>query len=301
MNFQKISVITPSLNRAGMIEIAVESVLAQQYPIFEHIIVDGGSTDGTLDILKKYAHLKVIVHKDSGMYDALNRGVACASGSFICFLNTDDRFLPNSFTQAIVQFNDQNPDAVIGQATMVQSEKILTREILCVRPDHWWNTLILGIPIFNAWFFRREVFDQLGEFDTRFKIAGDRDYLIRFGMANLKPGFVNHPLYEYSVHKGSLSLGRKPSDVYRMCTENLWLVDKWQGQVSNLPQINLYLQLLARREIAEMVIQAIKDKAVRKGILYIRRGIQREPAFIPFLIKKIISGIRSRSNRLLCL
>ena len=73
-----ISIITPSFNRCGMITQAIESVLAQNYPHFEHIIVDGGSTDGTLDILSKYSHLKIISEPDKGMYDALNKGLNIA-------------------------------------------------------------------------------------------------------------------------------------------------------------------------------------------------------------------------------
>ncbi|MBA4385687.1 MAG: glycosyltransferase, partial [Anaerolinea sp.] len=91
----KISVITPSLNRAGMIADAIESVLAQNHPHFEHIIVDGGSTDGTLEMLTKYPYLHVISGKDRGMYDAINRGLEIARGEIICFLNSDDLLPPN--------------------------------------------------------------------------------------------------------------------------------------------------------------------------------------------------------------
>lgn len=280
-----------------MISVAIESVLVQHYPNFEHIIVDGGSTDGTLELLNKYGHLNLIVEKDNGMYDALNRGIHHASGEIICFLNADDRFLPGSFIQVIAQFERKNADAVIGRATMISGKDTSRQKILSVQPEHWWETLILGIPIFNAWFFHRVVFGELGEFDTRFKIAGDRDLLIRFGLANFKPGFIDHPIYEYTVHEGSLSLGRRPFNVYRMCTENLWLVEKWQKQASNPPQVDPFLQQLALRETAEMVIQAIKDRSVSKGFSYIQLGRQREPAFLPFLFKKIILGVGSKLNR----
>ena len=110
------------------------------------------------------------------------------------------------------------------------------------------------------------VFRELGEFDTRFKMAGDRDLLICFGLANFKPAFINRSLYEYTVHEGSLSLGRQPANVYRMSTENLWLAEKWQKQASNPPQVDAFLQQLARREIAEMVIQAIKDQICKQRI-----------------------------------
>lgn len=292
-----LSVLTPSLNRADMIETAIESVLSQDYQTIEHIIVDGGSTDGTLELLKKYSHLKIIVGQDDGMYDALNRGIALARGEIICFLNTDDRFLPDSFLQVIPQFENQNTDAVIGQASIVSSGGIPLQGMLRVQPEHWWETLILGYPIFNAWFFRHAVIHSLGGFDTRFKIAGDRDYLIRFGAANFNPVFIDSPLYEYTVHKGSITLGLKSTNIYRMCMENLWLAEKWQKIITNSPQVDLYLQQLARRSIAEMAIQALKDKSIGKFISYIRLGSQCEPTFPLFFSKKVILGILSKISK----
>src|SRR4030066_1952836 len=93
----KVSIITPSYNRAGMIETAIQSVLSQNFPEVEHIIIDGGSTDGTLDVLKKYPHLRVVSEPDQGMYDALNKGLNLATGEIIGFLNTDDYYAPSVF------------------------------------------------------------------------------------------------------------------------------------------------------------------------------------------------------------
>jgi len=94
----KISVITPSLNSGEHIERAIQSVLAQNYDNFEHIIVvDGLSTDNTLDILKKYPHLTWVSEKDSGQSNAMNKGFAMSSGEIIVYLNADDYFLPEAF------------------------------------------------------------------------------------------------------------------------------------------------------------------------------------------------------------
>src|SRR5512141_2296726 len=88
----KISIITPSFNRVDMLDACIKSVLSKNYPNFEHIVVDGGSTDGTLDLLKKYSHIYMVSGPDQGMYDALNKGLALATGDIVSFLNTDDLY-----------------------------------------------------------------------------------------------------------------------------------------------------------------------------------------------------------------
>ncbi len=94
----KISVITPSFNQGVFIEDAVRSVLEQGYPNFEHIIIDNCSTDGTIEILKKYDHLIWISEPDEGQSDALNKGFNLASGDIIGWLNVDEFYMPGAFT-----------------------------------------------------------------------------------------------------------------------------------------------------------------------------------------------------------
>src|SRR5881398_410088 len=92
MNVPKISVVTPSLNSIHTIQETIESVLNQNYPNLEHIVIDGGSTDGTVEILKKYPHLIWISEKDEGHYHAMNKGVERATGEVVAILNADDRY-----------------------------------------------------------------------------------------------------------------------------------------------------------------------------------------------------------------
>src|ERR1051325_2927905 len=118
-----LSIITPCLNRAQNVESAIQSVLTQGYADVEHIIVDGGSTDGTLEILTRYPHLKVLSEKDHGMYEALNKGFDLASGEIVGFLNTDDLYADNVFPCAIECFTDESIDAVSGKAQIFKEEK----------------------------------------------------------------------------------------------------------------------------------------------------------------------------------
>ena len=116
----KFSVITPSFNNAQYIEQTIKSVLEQNYPNFEHIVIDGGSTDGTVEILKKHSHLKWVSEKDEGQADALNKGFRMATGDIIAWINSDDWYEPNIFGN-IAEWFERNPDKniVMGDCNLI--------------------------------------------------------------------------------------------------------------------------------------------------------------------------------------
>jgi len=174
-----ISIITPSLNRAGMIETAIESVLVQNYPHFEHIIMDGGSTDGTLDVLAKYPHLKVFSGQDSGMYDAINKGLDLCTGEVIGFLNSDDCYAEHAFAKIASVFKE-GVLAVAGGAVIYSERDNGEKQVVMSFSPKGKDVLELattGSPFFNAWFFHRSVFDRIGKFNIQYQIAGDREFM----------------------------------------------------------------------------------------------------------------------------
>lgn len=138
MNSLKISIITPSYNEEKYIERAIKSVLDQDYINWEHIIIDGGSTDKTLGIIKKYKHLKWVSEKDNGQADAMNKGFKKSNGEIIVYLNANDYFLPNVFSSIIKEF-ENGADFVVGDvlvksprlnAEFVNTPKITLNEML---------------------------------------------------------------------------------------------------------------------------------------------------------------------------
>ena len=116
MDSRKISVITPSLNRARLLELAIQSLAAQNYPDCEHIIIDGGSTDGTKEVIQKYPGIRFVSAPDDGMYEALNKGLELAGGEIIGFLNTDDLYAEDIFHVVAGKFEDAEVMAVAGRA-----------------------------------------------------------------------------------------------------------------------------------------------------------------------------------------
>jgi glycosyltransferase involved in cell wall biosynthesis len=210
-----ITIVTPSFNRADMIETAIQSVLEQHYPAFEHLIIDGGSTDGTLELLKKYPHLKVISEPDQGMYDAINKGIDKASGELIAVLNSDDRYATGAF-QEVVKIMTANPevDVVWGSADMIEmtpgEEKVKKLLFPPQEEKEIIPFLLSEIPIFNACYFRKQVFERCGKLMPQIKIAGDREFMLRAALDGCKFYTTDAILYHYYAHDDSMTYGNDP-------------------------------------------------------------------------------------------
>jgi len=210
-NQHLISIITPSLNRVNFIGNAIRSVILQDFDGVEHIIMDGGSTDGTLELLKNYPHLRVISQKDNGLYDALNQGIALAKGRIIGLLNTDDYYEPNIFGMVEKCFRDNKEiKAISGSAVLFledgNGQQADLRVFPSIKPEDLLFRVTRGTPIINAWFFQKDFVSMVGPFDTRYRYSADRDWMIR--MANINPAFhsLNQLVYHYRQHPGSLTL-----------------------------------------------------------------------------------------------
>src|SRR5258707_149693 len=112
----KFSVITPCLNRAELIAATIQSVTAQDYSDFEHWIIDGGSTDGTLELLQGYQHLKIVSEPDRGVYDAINKGIRLATGEIIILLNSDDLLVAGALSLSAEIFRNAVGTMIVSTA-----------------------------------------------------------------------------------------------------------------------------------------------------------------------------------------
>ena len=175
----KISVITPSLNCRTYIEDAIKSVLQQDYPDFEHIIADGGSTDGTLDILKKYSHLKWITGPDLGQSDAMNKGFGLSAGDIIVYLNADDYFMPGAFSSVIPLF-EQGAVFVMGKIKVEKKDRSLWINDARIRHEemlrHWEPQAFCVNPV--GYFYRREVQASVNGFNVNNHYTMDLEFLL---------------------------------------------------------------------------------------------------------------------------
>jgi glycosyltransferase involved in cell wall biosynthesis len=178
-----ISVITVCYNSSLTIDRAVVSVLTQDWPSVEHIVIDGGSTDGTVAILERHrACLAAMVSEpDKGIYDAMNKGLDCATGDIVCFLNSDDYYAsPKVLSRVAVRMRDEGLDALMGDVALFHPSKP-GRVVRRYRSGRFSpKKLAWGwMPAHPALFLRREVIQRVGRFKTNYRIAGDFDFIIR--------------------------------------------------------------------------------------------------------------------------
>lgn len=175
---KKISIITPSYNQGKYIEDAILSVINQKYSNFEHIIVDGKSSDETLDILKKYEHLTWISEKDSGQTEALEKAMKLSSGEIIGWLNADDYYAENVFNFVNKQFSENNQDALYGNLNYVNKEKKIISQRVSksnyIISNKFVSKFICFIPS-TTFFFKKEIFNNNVGFDRDINYGMDKD------------------------------------------------------------------------------------------------------------------------------
>lgn len=184
----KVSVITVSYNSAATICRTIESVLSQLGVDIEYIVVDGCSTDGTVALLRQYESEihRLIVEPDDGMYDALNKGIAVASGDIVSILNSDDVYSTHNVLSRVVAEFKRSPsiEAVLGDIEMRDSTSCLpSRKISC----RYWAPQMLRfgwMPPHPGMFIRREVYSRIGGFRTGYSIAADYEFSVRFFLVN---------------------------------------------------------------------------------------------------------------------
>ena len=203
----RFSIVTPTLNRREMLVAALDSVARQGWSEVEHIVVDGGSTDGTLELVASRPELCLIGGPDSGVYDALNKGIAAATGDVLGLLNSDDTYEPGALAAVAAGFAEvPDCDSVCGAARLVADGDVL--EVYHREEDKRLTTArtaLLGASIVNARFFRRSVLDKLGPFSTEYRIVSDRDFLMRAVALKLRTHPIETLVYTYRRHHASLS------------------------------------------------------------------------------------------------
>jgi glycosyltransferase involved in cell wall biosynthesis len=219
----KISIITAVFNNRRYIEGCIESVLGQTYKDIEYILVDGGSTDGTLEIIKKYEDRisKWISEPDRGAYDALNKGIGMATGDAIGFLHSDDFYANESVVEKVAQaFTNYNVRSVYGDLIYVNKEN--SSVIRYWKAGQYRDRLIRWgwMPPHPTFFVKKEVYEKHGCFNTSFKIAADYEMVLRLlGKQKITTHYVPEVLVRMrigGISNGNIkNLARKTMEDYR--------------------------------------------------------------------------------------
>lgn len=235
-----ISIITPTLNQAKYIETTILSVLIQDYPKLEHIIIDGGSTDGSIELIKSYQNRLAwwMSVPGLGQTDALNKGLQNANGEIIGWINSDDFYLPGSI-KAVAHFFAKHPEAIIvyGDFYEINGSGYFLRH---VRPGIF-NLVRLFHRCYISQmtvFFRQELIESIGKFNDQFMYAHDYDLWLRSGLAySDKIYYLSQPLACYRIHAKSQSWAKAlPARIEDITVRELFL------KANKLPQELLNIQ-----------------------------------------------------------
>jgi glycosyltransferase involved in cell wall biosynthesis len=176
-----VSVVTPSMNQGAFIEEAIRSVLDQGYPNVEHIVVDGGSTDETLDVLRRFPHLRWISEPDGGQAEALNKGFAIARGEVFGWLNSDDLYLPGSIEAAVDVLLETGCGLVHGGWRQIDEHGAFMRDVEAVPFDLRTQLDYANLVAQPGALFTRTAFESVGGLDVSYRYAMDYELFLRIG------------------------------------------------------------------------------------------------------------------------
>jgi len=228
-----VSVVTPTLNQAPFLDAALRSVRAQSYGNIEHIVIDGGSTDGTLDLLRAAAGeagsaagaagaagaahdgttgsgaLRWLSEPDSGMYDAVNKGLALAKGDVLVYLNSDDAWLPWA-VETVMRVFERRKDIELVYGDGIKIEEETGAQRLRLFPPFDRASLANYESLMQpAVFWRRSLYERVGGFDSGMRFVADLDYWLRAAAAGAGIAHVNEVLAIERIHAGRLSSAQK--------------------------------------------------------------------------------------------
>lgn len=216
-----ISIVTPTYNSEEYLEDCIKSIIAQTYTNYEHIIVDGGSTDNTIKIIKRYENqypVRWISEKDNGMYDAIAKGFKMAKGDIFCWLNSDDMYMPWTLETVNRVMNrkvcEEKVQWCVGRDSRFTHDginyivsnrvRVFPRQLIA---KGWMNGIMLGCLQQESSFWTRELYEAVGGLDTSYRYAGDYHLWRKFATkTNLYS--LNSVLAGFRIHDG-----QKSSDV----------------------------------------------------------------------------------------
>ena len=256
MNDIRVSIITVCLNSGKTIEKTIQSVMSQTYKNIEYIIIDGQSVDGTLEIIEKYRNqiAKCISEKDNGLYDAMNKGIALATGEIIGIINSDDWYAPDAVENIVKMFQQGSTGVVYGGMEIVYSDGRTSR----VKNGPLEQMLYRMVVPHPTAFVRKEIYDTVGNFDLKYKIVADYDLFLRMYLQDVKMQQITSVIAYF--RDGGLSTSHAAK-----CAEEVREVAKYYAEqrrdLKTLEQIeNYYRTRIRDAKTKELVFRILKNK-----------------------------------------
>lgn len=240
----KISIITPSFNQAQYLEETILSIKNQRYSDIEHIIIDGGSTDGSIDIIKKYETSLAywVSEKDSGQVEAINKGFKICKGDIVAWLNSDDLLTSDSLKIVSKVFQEKKPIWIAGKCEFIDSDgssqKIYNQEF----PDslvNWIRLLMTGHSyqvLQPSIFFTKRILDEIELLETRYNYSFDHEFFLRIFKKFGPPEIINDIISKFRIHGASKTVSENEKFIYenkrigRNFFKELTIKDKFKVQ-----------------------------------------------------------------------
>jgi len=288
-----VSIVTPSLNAVRFIEQTIRSVLAQDYPHIEYTVMDGGSTDGTLEILNRFrGRLQYHSQKDNGTAEAVNRGFLCSQGHIFSWISADDVFQPGAVSLAVSRFLAEPETAVVyGESHWIDEGGATFGRYPTTAPYHPEMFARECSVCQPSCFIRREAFERIGMLDSRLQSAFDYDLWIRMAR-DYRFSAIPEYLACSRMHSGNISLGKRRL----MFEENIALLARHYGYV---PVNWVYLYLSFLRDQRDQFFEPLDPSALTwlaslpVGVYYNRERVGK---YLKEWASLTANGLRRRKN-----
>lgn len=253
----KVSIISISFNNEAEIENTIKSVINQTYNYIEYIIIDGASKDNTLDIIQKYKNnISVVISEpDKGIYDAINKGIKCATGDIVGLIHAGDELYDNNVIEKVARcFSESNIDALYGHSKILSEDG--TKVVRINKSPEYNESLFRNgwFPSHQSFYAKRELFDKLGLYNLKYRIAADYELLLRF----LYIRKVNVKLLDEYLIKFKVG-GTSTKSVKNVIKLNKECIDAWNDNGIKIPFYTIPLKLLRK-------IKQIIDAKVNRSI-----------------------------------
>lgn len=266
-----ISIITPHLNMLDYLKKCHASIMDQGVNA-EHIVVDGGSTDGSINWLKENTNITSIIGKDNGMYDAINKGIKKSTQNIVGYLNSDEQYLPGTLKIVLDYFkNHPEVDILFGDKININSDGSFNSFKKSFRMDKYYVlSSNLYIPSCSL-FFRKEIFNQGYYFNDSYKSCGDAEFLVRLKANNFSFAHIKQYIGAFTIRESNLSQSLSSKE------ERKLFVKKY----SNLSKLFLYLVLIIKY-LEKLIVGAFYQKFPLEYSIYTDSLSKRKK----FIVKK---------------
>lgn len=285
----KISIITPVLNSVSTLEKALHSVISQDYPHLEFIVLDGGSTDGTVEIIKKYAPHLAYWHcqKDKNASSAVNEGLARASGDLVALLMADDYYEPHTLTKIgegliknpesdlitcggrLIYYDTQHNAYKTKRSFTTQSELALSFMNVCFYE-----------PAICCRFFRKSLFDRIGllhaDRNGEHLLSCDKEFLLRAIIHGAKNTVIDHVGYNYLAHPGSSTFSGNRKTTVRLYREHMTIAEDYLKKSELTTEQRHILTYWYRHQAARLAFYDLSTGNFQEGWALMKQGIQKD-------------------------